>query len=366
MPLYPETAGRWSFVRGRSRHASLTSNHVAGSSVPEGRATSELEDPFRGPVFIVGMPRSGTKVVRDLLRGHPRVRIPPTETNMLPRWVQRWDRFGDLSDRRQFDEFYRRAIREAYFLLMEKHTGGPLSADAWFAGCRTFRPEDVFEVLVRHDVGAERGTDLIWGDKSPAYTEHVDLLGRLFPQARVIHVVRDVRDYCLSLRKTWNKNMIRGAQRWADGVVKARRDGERLGDRYMEVRYEDLLAQPEAELRRCCSFLGLAFDRSLLELRFSTEHLGDAQGARTIVSTNARKYEQMLEPGMRARIEAIAGSALREFGYGVEQSGPTQRVSGPLMAFYYLVDATNFLVAHVRRSGLARAAQFQRARRLRV
>src|SRR3712207_8142317 len=50
---------------------------------------------------------------------------------------------------------------------------------------RSFGPAEVFEALVRHDVGAPRGSDAIWGDKSPMYTEHIGLLAELYPQARL-------------------------------------------------------------------------------------------------------------------------------------------------------------------------------------
>src|SRR3712207_7075395 len=106
---------------------------------------------------------------------------------------------------------------------------------------RSFGPAEVFEALVRHDVGAPRGSDLIWGDKSPMYTEHIGLLAELYPQARFIHIVRDARDCCLSAHNAWRKNMVRWAQRWAEGVTKARADGRRIPDRYLEIRYEDLL-----------------------------------------------------------------------------------------------------------------------------
>ncbi|MCK6525680.1 sulfotransferase, partial [Myxococcota bacterium] len=57
---------------------------------------------FIGPLFIVGAPRSGTKLFRDLLRQHPRVAIPLYETELLPRLIQIAPRFGDLADPARF------------------------------------------------------------------------------------------------------------------------------------------------------------------------------------------------------------------------------------------------------------------------
>jgi hypothetical protein len=323
----------------------------------------EASEPITGPLFVVGMPRSGTKLIRDLLRGHSRIRIPPAETNFLPRWAEEWHRYGDLSNRKSFSAFYRRSLRLPYFLFMQEHTTRPpLAEEVWFAACRRFEPADVFEALVRHDVGAPPESNLIWGDKSPDYTNHVDLLAALFPSARVIHIVRDVRDCCLSLRKTWGKSMIRAAQRWADGVTKAPHDAERLAGRYLELRYEDLLSDPMRELRRCCDFLGLAFEPSMAQLRFASEDLGDAKGARDVLPGNTRKFVHALDSQTKARIEEVAAPGLRKFGYDVRYEGPPRRVSRSLMACYQAVDGVNFVRTESRRLGLVRTLQIEFAR----
>jgi sulfotransferase family protein len=263
--------------------------------------------PSPGPLFVVGMPRSGTKLIRDLLRGHSRIRIPPAETNFLPRWAEEWLRYGNLSNRKNFSAFYRRSLRFPYFRYMREHTTAPtIPEDVWYSACGRFEPANVFEALIRYDVGAPPRSDLVWGDKSPDYIEHVDLLAGLFPSARVIHIVRDVRDCCLSLRETWGKSMIRGAQRWVDGVTKAHHDAELLAGRYLEVRYEDLLSDPGRELRRCCDFLGLEFEPSMIRLRLASEDPGGGKGSRDVLSTNTRRFVHALDSRTKARIEAIA------------------------------------------------------------
>jgi hypothetical protein len=332
------------------------------SPMGSGGSTSPAPSRFTGPVFIVGMHRSGTKLLRDLLRGHPRIRIPPAGTQFLPRWLAEWERFGDLSDPACFSAFYRWNRRAPYFLYLSRHPEGTIREDVWYASCRTFEPEDVFEALIRHDVGAPSDSDLVWGDRSPDYINHIDLLAELFPRARFIHIVRDARDRCLSIKRRNAATTVRAAQRWADGVTKARHDGQRVADRYIDVRYEDLLADPELELRRCCDFLGLEFDPSMLTLKYSTEHTGDAKGAREVVAANTRKYLRAMDSRTIHRIEKIAGAALREFGYEVEYSGPVRRVPRPLMSCYRLLDGLNYVRVQARRLGLVRNAQFQLGR----
>ena len=86
---------------------------------------------------------------------------------------------------------------------------------------------------------------IIWGDKTPNYLLYLPLLKTLFPKAKFVHIIRDVRDYCLSINAAWQKNPYRAAQRWHDSIKKCRKDGKTLpqGD-YMEINYEALIDDP--------------------------------------------------------------------------------------------------------------------------
>lgn len=288
--------------------------------------------------------------------------MSPVGTQFLPRWVAKWESFDDLSDVERFSAFYQWNLRAPYFQYTSRHPGGTISERVWYAHCRTFEPGDVFEALIRHDVGAPADSDLVWGDKSPDYVRHIDLLAEVFPSARFVHIVRDARDRCLSIRRRNGASVTRAAQRWVDGVTRARRDGQRVPERYLEVRFEDLLADPERELRRCCDFLGLEFETEMLRLQFSTERTGDAKGANQVLADNVRKYVHAMDAGTTRRIEEIAGPALHEFGYEVSYSGPARRVPGPLMAFYRGLDAVNYARVEAKRRGIVRNAQLQLGR----
>ena len=116
---------------------------------------------------------------------------------------------------------------------------------------------------------AQRGKPR-WGDKTPLYMQHLDLLDRLFPDARFVHPIRDGRDAALSFLAVPPGLMTEGwghprdaagfACQWAIEVRAARRLGARVGaDRYLEVRYEELVADPDTVLRAVCAFAELEF-----------------------------------------------------------------------------------------------------------
>lgn len=110
------------------------------------------------------------------------------------------------------------------------------------------------------------------GEKTPEHALSMDLLDRMVPQAKFIHVIRDGRDEAVS---SWDYSMQMNPQAltkkhpkfsgfveafvksWSGGVGKARSLGRGLGRRYMEVHCEDLLIEPDAVFNKLLPFLGL-------------------------------------------------------------------------------------------------------------
>ena len=313
--------------------------------------TSLKSAPFRGPLFVVGMPRSGTKLLRDLLNRHPRIGIPRVETEFLPYWIESWAKFGDLSDRDRFAAFYKQLQGTPYFRYQSADSN-PIDETHWFESCESFSPEAVFEALVRHDGGADADSDGVWGDKSPSYIRHIEGLADRFPSARFVHIVRDARDYCLSIRNAWNKNMLRAAQRWADDVQSALDAAEAMGDRVLLTRYEDLLDNAEVELTRICEHLGLPFLPEMTQLAQTAENLGDTAGATEIVASNQAKYRDALSPKQIFGIERISCEGLRRLDYPVAYSDEAQHLTTGQMQFYRFTDGFNLLWSDLKRGDL--------------
>ncbi len=192
------------------------------------------ESPYCGPVFLIGMPRSGTKLLRELLNRHPRISIPGSETEFLPYLAHNWDKFGVLSSPEVFCQFYRQITRKPFFTY-QRADNRMVSATDWYENCKDFTPAGVFEALIRLDV-ARPPPEISFGvTKSPSYIDDLTLIKSLYPSARFIHIIRDVRDYCLSIRRAWGKDMLRAAQRWAQSIDVARSAGAQMGCDYMEL-----------------------------------------------------------------------------------------------------------------------------------
>lgn len=314
---------------------------------------------YTGPLFIIGMPRSGTKLLRNLLNRHARIAIPDIETEFLPWLAQHAGEFSELTLEENFDRFYERVSKAPYFVY-RKEAGRCLTARQWQTACRRYDAAGLFEALIRIDVGAPAGSGIIWGDKSPSYIRHVPLLASLFPSARFIHIVRDVRDYCLSINKAWGKDMLRAAQRWADDVGAVSHALSSLPNPHLMVRYEDLLTNAESVLRQCCSLLDLDFDPEMLHLDKPSENLGDAKGQTRIVAENLGKYRQRMPEYTLRRIEEIAGEVLEAHGYSLAIPGTRPRRLGKYeMRMAQIRDGWNLIrSARTERGGYWQALSF--------
>src|SRR5690606_15031419 len=105
-----------------------------------------------------------------------------------------------------------------------------------------------------------------------------------FPNAKFIHVIRDGRDCAASFHRRWQSNPRRTVTRWKHSVRQGREQGASLGDRYLEVRYEDVTRDPDIALRGICSFLGIEFDDSILAAGRSRQDVASAKSARIVQS----------------------------------------------------------------------------------
>lgn len=295
---------------------------------------------FTGPIFIVGMPRSGTKLLRDLLNYHSLVGITANESHVLPYFYQNAGKYTPLSQAQNFDHFYKDFTNTIFFQRLTANGHFSLNKSAWADAVQSWQFSGVIEAFYR--LYARQQNKTIWGDKTPSYLLHMPLLKSLFPGAKFIHIIRDVRDYCLSIKKAWNKNMYRAAQRWHDSIIKCRRDAAaHIGADYLEVTYEALSNDPEKILRQICRFLAIPFENAMTSPTQPTENLGDTKNAVGIVKGNYGKWKKNMATETVLKIEKMCGSLLTELGYSAAYSATPKRLGNAEMQLYKVLDGLN-------------------------
>ncbi len=312
---------------------------------------------FSGPLFIVGMPRSGTKLLRDLLNQHPDVAIPTVESHFIPVLSKR----AELVRRcRNDNEAYARlysVLSRTHFALLQAELGEWPDAQSLRAQIRKETWPGVLEAIFMSY--ARRHDARIWGDKTPQYLIHVILLARLFPSARFIHIVRDVRDYALSSHKVWGKHLYRSALRWEEDIAAAKEQAAALHPgAWLEVHYEDLLRDPDTTMANVCGFLQIEYSSSVARLQKPAENLGDTSGRTELDTGNIAKWQRELTERQVLRIEEIAFNTMKRTGYETNFATSYRSVDGVRQLAYKLHDWSAIFLFKLRsESGLRRALQ---------
>jgi hypothetical protein len=211
--------------------------------------------PF-SPIFIVGVPRSGTTLLRVLLDSHSQILALP-ETP----WVS-GAYGGPLS------------LRQLLLDLADgpygvgRNVAGISRADILAAGTNFL--EQLLEPALKN-----RGKSVV-AFKTPSDIPHLEFMTALLPQARYIHITRDGRDVAMSqlskkgsffleLRGYRSLSYANVFRRWMEWEKKARAVLYRGDLKVLHLRYEDLIADPERQMRRAMAFLDLPFEPSMLD-----------------------------------------------------------------------------------------------------
>jgi hypothetical protein len=172
---------------------------------------------------------------------------------------------------------------------------------------------------------AQRGKPL-YGDKTPGYVRHLPLLADLFPESRFVHLLRDGRDVVLSLREMdWGRKgeLETLARFWRANIELASAARESLGARrYVEIRYEHLIEDPERALRHVCEFLELPYEPAMASYYERPDELADLlpdeehhASARLPPTKGLRDWRTQMSPEDLAVFERVAGQGLDLAGY---------------------------------------------------
>jgi hypothetical protein len=277
------------------------------------------------PIFVVGFQRSGTTLFQALLGAHPRIAAPP-ETYFIYRVADHADYFGDLAD----DANLRRALHEALNPGFDMFAGCGFEFDSLFDQARR-RPRTyaaLFDTILTDF--ARRQGKARWSEKSPG--QPIDSIYALYPNAQVIHLVRDPRDVVASsLEVPWTDADAAGglARGWRAFTLRAIRRGLEAGPaRFLQIRYEDLTHDPEAVLRVVCAFLHEDFTPQMLDQAARNGTVPDA--AKDWQGRALRRIEHAAEGGWKERLKRGCSSRQRSLRAPGARADPRRAIpAGP-------------------------------------
>jgi hypothetical protein len=290
------------------------------------------EPPPPFPV-VVGCPRSGTSLLAVMLDSHPHLAVPP-ETAFFGLVASLQDSPARLRER-----FFEIVTTDR--MTVSNWSDFGLDREALRERLAVIKPFGLSEGLrAFYALYAESEHKPRCGEKTPGYVFLMPAIAALLPEARFIHVIRDPGDTALSWRKTWfspGQDLRVLGEGWKSHVEAGRR-ASGLVPRYLEVRFEDLVREPERELRRICEYLDLPFDAAMLAYAaHGAARIGRLQGRQhargpTMVSRDERRrihtnltrapdadrvdvWRREMTAEERRELEEAAGPLVRELGY---------------------------------------------------
>ena len=265
-------------------------------------------------------------MLRLMLDSHPQLAVP-FESGFIVDYYRRLDAYGDLS------------VRANAARILRDISHSPLVRKGYLLP----RPEVILDRSVRtyselvaaifESYASAEGKEH-WGDKTPSYVTDIEVLRAIFPECKIIHVVRDGRDVALSNRNIkWGIHSLpRVAADWRWKVTLGHKLGCMLGSDYQLIRYEDLVLEPESTLRLLTCFLGVSYSDAMLAYHKRCENkipvdslLWHRNSVRAPDSSLVAQWRCKMSRTDRIIFEQYAADALAMFGYELERSLSTIR-----------------------------------------
>jgi hypothetical protein len=271
------------------------------------------------PVFVVGSARSGTTLLYHMLLssgGFAKLFGEPAVFDLIVL------RFGDLSHRRNRE----RAVRS--WLGKKTHAASGLAAGAirqkLLEECHS---NSEFLSAVMSEVARQQQVErwAVWGPDNLLYLETIKAQ---IPEAKFIHMIRDGRDVAVSMNQERfvrplpgdaSRSLLVAGLHWQWKVKEGRRQAAALGADYLEVRFEDLLADPQRQLDRVSRLIEHPLDYEMLRKApvgsFQSTNSSFVDVDAGLAYQPVRRWQKRLTAEQVAQLEACIGDTLEELGY---------------------------------------------------
>src|SRR6266496_1512489 len=273
------------------------------------------------PIFMIGIQRSGSNLLRLMLNELPEI-AAPHPPHILQRMMPLVPRYGDLDRKKAFSLLVDDVCR-----LVESNPvpweGVVLNRENVAARCRKPNLVAVFGAV--YDVMAEAWGAKTWCCKSLANIYYLPEIEDYFTDAKYIYLYRDGRDVAVSFSKAQigEKHFYHIAKVWNEVQQLALNFRRRIpAKRFFSVSYEKLTAETENTVQALCTFLGVDYKPSMLDFHKSREAKRTASASKLwgnvtspVMKQNSRKFlKEALENDIRI-FESVAGNSMDSLGF---------------------------------------------------
>jgi len=280
------------------------------------------------PIFIVGVPRSGTTLLAAMLASHSRLSCGPethffrrlSKTEIAPliqntAWPEPAIQFLNSITFGNYRNTERTSVIEKYELSQDCIKN--------FLGEREPSVANILSSITvpfMESLGKTR-----WIEKTPDHLEYVSQIRQYFPASPIIQILRDPRDVTISLiRVPWGiRSLLEGLFYWKR-LYGSSEDFFRNDPLAYTLKYENLVASPVDELKRLCQFIGEDFEQEMLDTSNSAKKLNSKnvswkeKASQPLDSGRLNVWRTELSPAETRLAEAFIGDILVRVGYPIE------------------------------------------------
>jgi hypothetical protein len=292
-------------------------------------------------VFIVGLPRTGTKLVLNILRKSSikKYQISP-ETHFLGHFIRsgikdKIQKYGNLSNDENVyklvDSIFKNKFNGTYWKLLRSGHLGINKKDFLNAVLKSDRSEKgIYDTILK--VHTESEKNVVLGDKTPGNLYHIPKLLEWYPDAKIIHTFRDPRAILasewLKKRKAVTSNIFFNiffslytviiifhvTITWLYAIRLHNKFSKKFPKNYYMLKFEDLVKSPENCIRNLCIFLGDRFHYNMLSPPKVDSSFSDNKGD-GIDKEAIDRWKMSLKPWMNAFLLIFTKKFLKEFNY---------------------------------------------------
>lgn len=297
------------------------------STITQSKVTNAGTPRRDAPVFTIGCGRSGTTLLYHMVLSSGDFAVYRTESNAINLLEPR---FGNLANRKNRERLMRAWLDSKLFAVSGLDANE--ITDKVLENCTN---GGNFLRIVMEAIARKQGVRR-WADCTPEHLLHLPRIKETIPDALIVHIIRDPRDVALSTEKQgyirplpWDRTPrtnVAGLY-WEWIVNRGRRDGRALGQDYIEVHFEDLIANPQAVLSRIGEFIDHDLDYDRIQ-QVGIGSVSDPNSSFTdkngkSFSPVGRWREKFPSQDLIA-FEALIGETMEELGYQLATTDRSQ------------------------------------------
>ncbi len=295
----------------------------------------------QSPVFVVGSARSGTSLVYSILMASNVYTLYAAETLLLRTCA---DKYGRLTQKSIYEKFIQDWLKSKQFLR------SGLNREVFIRNAIHHKSSyleflDYFMTAMSLDQNKS-----YWAENTPNHVLEISNIAKYFPQSRFLHVIRDGRAVATSLNKlNWVSSkqaalrLMSAGIHWETHVVSGRKQGRKLGKRYMEIYYEELIRHPNKVLCALSDFIGTNIDLQMLQNnrygvlgKTNTVYNEKQPNDNKLFSADAlSRWKTTLSAKDQAILNTVIGDTLQSFGYSVGKKISVNQFSVIYCKFMY-------------------------------